>query len=1677
MTALPTVQLFASIALPLVAGAAAASAVALPVLIHLLSRQRFQVVPWAAMRFLITAQKSHRRSIDRWILLLARIVAMLCILAGMCAVAPWAESLWQSITPGQAEAVSNAPRTHRIIVVDCSLSLSTRGGDKTRFEQLQTQLEKCIQSANPGDGFTLIQLASTSQAIIPGPASDKEKVLEEAKLLRPTHSNGDLVNAMSLVADALQRSPRAFPRKQVLLFTDLQRSAWSGLLPKEDGTAPDIWQRVLPKAEVAVVDVAQTDPDNLAVTDLSLSDALPLVEAPTAVTATVQNFGKTERKGIRLELHLGRPSAGGPETTLLPINNRIIESLPPGQRISVTFALEGATRFREPGLHLLQVKLSDSDDLTPDDSRILAFEVRESIPTVLVNGQPAADPLRQATGYLQEAFELGGKRIPGNPVRSKTLKLSEFSDPTLGDLSGVDCVFLCDVPSLTPAQISRLEAHLKRGGGLVIGLGPNAAANIELYNRTLFNDGKGLLPGKLVGLKSASPDELGYRLQAEDEAYRKRPLDAFRDDNARGGLTSVPFKRYIKMDAPSDGRARRILSFVKSEKPKPKDAKEAKDPEPKAEEERPDPAVVEWPRHRGRVVVYTSTFNSDWTDWPVLPSFLPFAYEIMQFAASNPDRHTLRVGDTLEEYFPLNTVGLNATVSGPEGINTTVTVQAGDEVGVVRFPDTTYAGVYRLSVGGRRDRVFAVNVPETGTGSESDLRRVDAAELKTIGAISVVTDSQQAEKSTEGDSLVTLTPRPHGPKLARWLLTIAFGLIMLEAWLAWRLGPSRASIGMSVGSTNQTESPSLLRPLFNVLGLLPIAMVGMLLLVLVHYEFTGQVLGFLPNSWRSGIEQLLGVPSAGVGEGSRWRIEGMPAYLKTLLLERRLLIGLCLLAGAGLFALYRLERRAAGRLSRLLVPFALRFAAVALLLFILLPQLRLAFDREGWPDIVILLDTSASMSTIDDFQDAEVKKKAQELARLENLTEVDRLRLAKLLVARPNNDLITQLIADRQIKVHLYSMADQAKLISEVAEASDIPAAKEGVAKLTPDGEASRLGDAIQAVLKNFRGGSLVAIIGYTDGIVTAGEELARAGREAARSNVPLYLVGIGDAREPPDLILSDLKAPDSILKNDTLIFEAQLTAKGAVPRGGLPVILSERQGDKLVELARITVTPDLSGKPVPVRLSTIPKEAGEKSYVIELPEQPGEAESGNNRLERVVLVTENKRLKVLYLEGYPRYEFRFVKAFLERETDAVLGNKSIDLSVFFPDASPGFAEQDKSALRELPTRTELFTYDVVFYGDVLPSQLPKANQFYQDLAEFVKVRGGGLLFISGQQATPHQLFGTPIGELLPLVPSEGVPADGLKPGPDTQPLVDEYRPKLTPFGQMHSLFRFVSDEGDNARIWNELKPMFWNAAGYKRKLAAEVLAVHPERPAEGFPGELHPVIIQQFVGSGRVLFYGFDETWRWRFRTAEERFNQFWMQTAQVLSRNRISRPELKTDKQTAYRRDEPIKLTVRFPDDAPPPADDAKIKVSVDRKPLKGQPGGADSQTIQLAKVEGTRATFQTLLTRTPEGEYRFQLVEPAISGSKPRAEAKVIPPPGERERLEMNKAELIRAATDSRGKYYSLNEAENVVQDLPPGDRIPLNQPCPPLSIWNHGAMYLVVLALFGLEWIIRRRERLL
>ena len=129
------------------------------------------------------------------------------------------------------------------------------------------------------------------------------------------------------------------------------------------------------------------------------------------------------------------------------------------------------------------------------------------------------------------------------------------------------------------------------------------------------------------------------------------------------------------------------------------------------------------------------------------------------------------------------------------------------------------------------------------------------------------------------------------------------------------------------------------------------------------------------------------------------------------------------------------------------------------------------------------------------------------------------------------------------------------------------------------------------------------------------------------------------------------------------------------------------------------------------------------------------------------------------------------------------------------------------------------------------------------------------------------------------------------------------------------------------------------------------------------------------------------------------------------------------------------------------------------------------------RFIRLEGSRATYEALLTRTPEGEYRFWLSAPTVAGSRPQAFCRVLAPPGEMEQLQMNQPDMERAAGDTGGRFYNLATADHLLAELPMGTRVTLNAHGKPWQLWTHALIFLAAMTLLSLECMLRKRKHLL
>src|SRR5438270_115182 len=194
--------------------AAAAAAVAVPVIIHLLNRRRLKVVTWAAMRFLLAAQKQNTRRmrLEQIVLLLVRMALVALIVFAMASVMPWAENVWACVWPeGSGAQANRGGRTHHVLVLDGSLSMNLATEGKTLFDRARQMALDKVKEAPAGDGFSVLLMKDNPVWIVGEASHDTRKVIREIEQLRAGHGNGSVPATLNMVAAKVAEGSSRYP--------------------------------------------------------------------------------------------------------------------------------------------------------------------------------------------------------------------------------------------------------------------------------------------------------------------------------------------------------------------------------------------------------------------------------------------------------------------------------------------------------------------------------------------------------------------------------------------------------------------------------------------------------------------------------------------------------------------------------------------------------------------------------------------------------------------------------------------------------------------------------------------------------------------------------------------------------------------------------------------------------------------------------------------------------------------------------------------------------------------------------------------------------------------------------------------------------------------------------------------------------------------------------------------------------------------------------------------------------------------------------------------------------------------------------------------------------------------------------------------------------------------------
>ncbi len=807
----------------------------------------------------------------------------------------------------------------------------------------------------------------------------------------------------------------------------------------------------------------------------------------------------------------------------------------------------------------------------------------------------------------------------------------------------------------------------------------------------------------------------------------------------------------------------------------------------------------------------------------------------------------------------------------------------------------------------------------------------------------------------------------------------------------------------------------------------------------------------MSNTLPAWMERWLGL-KGGSGEGVAWRLEGhwpWPTWLTLLV---------AILAALVIVGIYLREGRQTSRRYRLCLA-AIRLAVVGIVLA-MIAQFELLLQRTGLPYVVVILDDTRSMATVDRYDDPLAKSLEERVASVLSSKQLSRWNIARTLFAEDRGALLKDVAENHKLKFYFLSQLQESRHW-------DVPGIVEELKSAEAVGDATRLGSAIRGVLDELRGTTPVAIVIATDGINTDGPGLLESAAYARRKGVPLLIVGLGSDRPVRDLNLSDLAVEDVVFVNDLVHFRFQLTAAGFEGRKIKIVLRREgkSQGDakavpESVAMVEVTVGPD--GRPREIVLPHRPTQPGQFRYTIDIEPPPGGLPTRHPPLTRTIQVREEK-IRVLLVQGYPSFEYRFLRNTLSRD-------KSIELHTLLQEADLDFVDRDKTALRVFPVRREdLLAYDVVVFGDVNPALLSPSAM--DNLADFVdrSGKGGAIVFLAGPKFMPQAYRETPLARLLPFDPA------GVRNPDPNKPLTEGFVAEATELGLTNPAMQLGDTMEETQKIWQTasggdkpaLPPIYWIAELPELKPSARVLAEHPTRT--GPDGKRLPLIVLQYVGGGgKVLFHATDETYRWRRRVGDLYYARYWIQTLRYLSRAKLSEGDrsarLSTDRRE-YQLGEPIRLQVHFADERIAPLDDNGVTVELEQI-------GRQTQKVQLHRMETGRGHFEAALNGLPAGGYHAKMVVPTLSGRVPAADFSVAPPQGELARVQMDAAEMRQAADLTHGQYYTCADASKLVDKLPDGRQVPIEN-LPPVPLWNRWPVLLLFLTLLIGEWLLRKR----
>jgi hypothetical protein len=707
--------------------------VAIPVLIHLINMMRHRRVQWAAMEFLLISQKKNRT----WVLL----KQLLLLALRMLAVAAVVLLVVQPVLQNQWGNLLGGARTHHIILLDDSFSMSDRWEDTDAFAEAKKVVERIgIEAARQSHPqlLTLLRFSRVGRFqraaepdLLKQPVGSEtpERLAELLGRLRVSQTAAGPIPALQAVGQLLGQNDGE--RRIVYLISDYRVRQWDR--PTQLRTELEHMNEA--GAEIHLVNCVDRARSNLAITALAPAAGIRAAGVPWFMEVSVENFGTAPARNV--SVILGEDGHGRPSVTLAQI--------PPGKVVTERFSVH----FPDAGRHEITARL-ESDAVAADNFRYCSIDLSPDAPVLLVDGDVEARDAR----YLSWAL------APGGPVRTGIRPQIETARYlALKPLAGYVAVNLANIERLDAAAVQALEKYVADGGGAVFFLGERTEP--KYFNDVLYRDGKGLFPVPL-----AHPAELSIdRLEpAPDVQAEKHFIFRIFAGKRNSFLQTVTVDRYFALPKgwrPSPDSTLNVAASLRNGAP----------------------LVVERRFGKGRVVAFLTTAAPTWNNWARNPSFVVVLQDLQAYLSQRPDEAASRlVGSPLQLRLDPAAYQPHVRFITPEtGAAASVALDASlsrDGSLVATLPNTELSGFYEAQLtridGATERRRYALNVDP----AEGDLAALGPERLAArLEGVKYQYEQAAAFQSTAGELA--------GYNLGEALLYGLILLLLAEQSLAW----------------------------------------------------------------------------------------------------------------------------------------------------------------------------------------------------------------------------------------------------------------------------------------------------------------------------------------------------------------------------------------------------------------------------------------------------------------------------------------------------------------------------------------------------------------------------------------------------------------------------------------------------------------------------------------------------------------------------------------------------------------------------------------------------------------------------------------------------------------------------------------------------------------------------